>query len=696
MSIKLPAHIGKSQDMCDSMVAAAKVAASAAPFRGSIQEFIKDIPMARSYANDGKPFDIESAYYLKPVFEAIQNPDIPVVACLAAVQMLKTFSCVEAAGAYFMANDPGDMTLYIGGDDTSRDQARSRTLPWWWSIPEVGKLFEDAQQEDRWDITTQAFYLPNQVIRIWGLNEGTTARITLKRVIGSDIYLSKNSGLWMQAMARTTQHKERKIIGESQGGEEGDDMDKFWRTTDMGFLHVVCPECGSGQPFEFHRERGDDFTATLPITDCRLPIAEQDEKRANLTALLKSDARRHCGFKRGDEKLIKREDGTYNEAEILKLTYYECYHCGSAWRDTPETRKKLDLSSYYVASNPNALPGYKGFSWPSWAGQRLRWGGEEVMLGYLRAKQIQDKLGNIEPLKQWYQKRAGRPWNNDLSAKSPERIGATIYDLDPSNKFPGEMVRISGTDIQFNLTHMVYQAWAIGDGLRPRLLHYEWIKPSTTGVSDEEARKFCKDRVRELDKLFSIEPQNSMKDAGHRPDLMREWAAEDAVLVPIKDHAGRAAMKWISFGLLIGDDKMSYKWAHPGRAPTLARFKQYEWTNVDIVKDGRRVRIPIHHRLWSNPSIKEIAVRWRDGDSAPKIEVHEQFLRPAAGVSDKESFWKQMTSERLLPWKGRPGKFRWDNEGRPNHAWDGFCMVIERMDELGMLNHFGPPEEEKE
>jgi hypothetical protein len=53
-----------------------------------------------------------------------------------------------------------------------------------------------------------------------------------------------------------------------------------------------------------------------------------------------------------------------------------------------------------------------------------------------------------------------------------------------------------------------------------------------------------------------------------------------------------------------------------------------------------------------------------------------------------------MTSERLLPWKGRPGKMRWDNEGRPNHAWDGFCQIIERLDELGMLVSFNKPEED--
>jgi hypothetical protein len=655
-------------------------------FRGEIWKNTEKVPMGRGYANEGKPFDIETACYLKPIFRAIRNPDIPVIAVLAAVQMLKTFACIEESAAYFIEHDPGDMTIYIGGDDSARDQARARIIPRFRSIPGVSSQILAAEQNDRFDINTQEFYLPAMILRIWGLSENTTARMTLRRVLGSDLYLSKNSGLWLQAIARTTQHQQRKIIGESQGGEEGDDMDKFWKTTNMGYLHVTCPLCGTFQPFEFHRERLDEFIATPPLT---IPSLDHKDWINHHTPILKSPERCHTGFQRGDDDLIKRADGSYNEAEILKQTYYECFHCGGAWHDNPETRKKLDETSDYVPSNPNALPGYLGFSWPSWAGQRLRWGGEYVMLGYLRAKQTQEKLGNVEELKQWYQKRAGRPWTTDLSAKSPERIGATIYDIDPKLKYPGELVRISGIDFQFNGTHMPYQTWAIGDGRRPRLLHWEWIKPSVAGPTDEQARQFCKARVRALNKEWGIEQQNCMIDAAHRPDLVREWAAEDAVFAKIRIGA-RITNKWVSYGLLMGDDKVSYKWAHPGRAATLERFKQFEWVNVEIVKDGRRQRIPIHHRLWSNPSIKEIAERWRDGDGAPKIEVHENFLKEKG----KDGFWSQMISERKLPWKGRPGKLRYDNEGRPNHAWDGFCMVLVRMDELGYLNSFGPPSED--
>jgi hypothetical protein len=366
----------------------------------------------------------------------------------------------------------------------------------------------------------------------------------------------------------------------------------------------------------------------------------------------------------------------------LRETYFECYHCGSRWDDTPAIREQLDRSSFYVPLRKDALPENIGFNFPQWINRRLAWG--PILLNKLKAQRSAETRGNYGPLRLWWQKQAARTWDKDMMAKAPEKIAASIYD--GKEQLPGELVRISGTDCQHELTHMIYQAWAIGDGVPPRLLYYEWIKPVTGLETDYAKREWCKNRVRALDKEHGIEQQNSMKDCAHRPDLVREWAAEDAIFSRIKT-GGQIKSKWITYGLLIGDEKASYRWHHPGRPSTLERFKQKETVLVEMMKDGKKIRIPVQHRLWSNPSIKDIAVRWRDGDGAPRIQVHQQFLDDIT----KEGFWAQMCSERKLPWKGRPGKERYDNEDKPNHAWDGFCMVMVRMDELGYLTSFGAP-----
>ena len=718
----------------DESLIAEIFAAQGKSFRGGAVENLGGAPMGKGHGNDGQPFDIETACYKKPIYaeydKARANGTRLKLVLKAGVKTMKSFA-LEVCAAEHVCNGSGDVALYFGTESAAESTATTRILNFYKGDDQFGggiPRFREKMQtmRSRFDETNGALKFPDKTLFILSANLGNTQQKNLAFVGLEDSFVTEKSGMIKEMIARTTQYQKEAIIFlESQGGEKGFDFDTEFEDTDQRELHVNCPCCGKQHIFNwkaYDKEwmtRPEDFVATLTfaevdriklMVDSQYPLASEAEKQSTISQELSTLQKelseklkgKIAGFRRGADELIKLPNGAYNEAAVLRETHFECFHCGGLWRDDGEfgpTRIALDQSAgkpeNHVPLRPDALPGNVGFNIPQWINRRLPWG--PMMLEKLKAERTANELGNFMPLKIWWQKVAARTWDENISAKAPEKIGATIYEIDPAKKVPGEKVRISGTDIQFNLTHMIYQAWSICE--RPRLLHYEWIKPATAGLSDQDAREYCKDRVRELDKLYGIEPQNSMKDCGHRPDLMREWAAEDAILVPMPDYMGRKTMKWISYGLLIGDDKAGYKWANPGRAPTIARYKQYEWTQVDAFKNGRRVKVPIHHRLWSNPSIKEIAVRWRDGDSAPKIEVHEKFLQLPPGATEamkKESFMAQMTSERLLPWRGRPGKFRWDNEGRPNHAWDGFCMVIVRMDELGMLNHFDAPADDSE
>ncbi len=245
------------------------------PFRGEIWENIAGVPMGRGLANEGQPFDIETACYLKPVQRHLRLSPFGKTVIRAAVQMLKTFGTIESPAAYFIAHDPGDMTIYLSGDDSAFDQAKARLMPFIKSVPSVKTIIEEAERNNRFDITTAEFYLPGgMVLRVWPLNQTTTQRITLRYVLISDAFLSGTTGLIGQAIRRTTQHnshqiKDYKVIIESQGGEENDDFDMEWKSTDERYLHVVCPCCGMGQPFLWDRRREDDFMATLPETQVR-------------------------------------------------------------------------------------------------------------------------------------------------------------------------------------------------------------------------------------------------------------------------------------------------------------------------------------------------------------------------------------------------------------------------------------------
>ena len=99
-----------------------------APFRGEIWDFFKDVPMGRGLVNQGKPFDINTAFYMTEIMREIRRRPYGKFVIKAGIQMLKTHCSIELPAGYLIANNPGDMILYFPGDQTAFDQAKSRTM----------------------------------------------------------------------------------------------------------------------------------------------------------------------------------------------------------------------------------------------------------------------------------------------------------------------------------------------------------------------------------------------------------------------------------------------------------------------------------------------------------------------------------------------------------------------------------------
>src|ERR1035441_10316975 len=136
-------------------------------FAGEIWESDAKVPMGAGYAKDvqGKPFDIESAQYLKPVFRAIRNPTKRKIVLHGAVQTLKTY-VLERSAIYFAQHDPGDMVLYDCDLDAAIDHAKTRMGQLLKSIPGLAAQFEEVLKSNRFDITTTEFILPGMTLRL--------------------------------------------------------------------------------------------------------------------------------------------------------------------------------------------------------------------------------------------------------------------------------------------------------------------------------------------------------------------------------------------------------------------------------------------------------------------------------------------------------------------------------------------------
>lgn len=661
-----------------------------APFRGEIWEFFSGTPMGRGFANEGQPFDIETANYLREPIREIRVRPFGKFVFLAAVQMMKTHATIEQPAGFFICNDPGDMTIYFSGDESALDQSKARFKPFLSGNPEIAKIMaatRAAGPEGRYAITTDEFYLPGMVLRIWPLNESSTQRITLRYVFISDAFLSKRTGLIQQAIARTTQHdtvriRDYKIVLESQGSEEDDDFDKQWQSTDQRRLHVVCPECASRQIFDWHRLRPEDF---VPIPPKDIPSLDHQEWIAHHRPLLLKEERRHAGMKRGDD--VRREDGGYDETAVLRQTYYECYHCGRPWRDDSKTRLALDRSSTYVRTNETAPSHDIGFWWPAWAGQRIAWG--KIMLEYLDAK-CSAANANYDPLKLWHQKRAARPWSLQITRPQIE-VSAGSYD--PNQLIENEFARNMYVDCQ--------QDQELYDRTGTSLTGWFWYVVRVVdklGNSRQLARGFAKswEHWIAVKNQWKVPNDRVHIDINHWPEQIMLKAASEAETVKVEKPIPPFFLR----------ERMATWILMSGTAETRFRHRdgRYRaWSEPQIIpitvfdKEGRKKIIPLKKVRVCNLafSIQLDAIR-RNAPGMPKFEVLDRSrLDPLSQEMEtgNRAYEKQMDAEFLTQ---KNGKDKYEAVHPDSHYRDCERGLLVRQAIDGMLGHLPVSATERE
>lgn len=613
-------------------------------FRGEIYEFNPNAPMGKGYSNDGKPFNIEEACYLKPPFRAVRNPNKRKHVWKAGVQSLKTFGA-EKSSTFLIVNEPGDMCIYDCDADAARDHCKSRLLPMLRGTPGIEAMI--AEVENRHDISTTEFYLPGMTLRMWPLNESSTQRITLRYVIIHDAFLSKCSGMIEHAIARTTQHpKDKKIIIESQGSEEGDDFDRQFLSTDQGILHVACPLCGEYQPFEFERRR-DNGTFS--------------------------------GFQRGPDEKVLLPDGGYNAAAILRETYYECFFCRGAWRDNPHTRAHLDESSKYVPANPDADPENCGFNWPNWINRRIPWGGDSVMMGYLSAKRALKDFGIDEPIKQWYQKRAAKTWSDRL--EHPTLVIPTGVDVNAA--IPNEHHKGIIIDVQ--------QHKELKDV--PGTFWYEVYAADKLGSSFQLERGF----VESWEALDVIQNKWKIRNsfvcidgAKWTPEIIKQVAVRRKQERVVNFYTKQEIDVWQTWRVLMGDGRAT-SFPHKEQSGKPAHRAWSEATPYPqvILNDkgkGEMVRVPVYRFSVLSITDQLHALLIGGGDKPRFVALRREQCSPE--TQSKESgdmaYDLQMSAEARMIDKGKPV---WKKIRPNNHYHDLAKMRLVRMGMAGLAGH---------
>lgn len=659
-------------------------------FRGGAIENLGGAPMGKGHDNANQPFDLETACYLKPIFaeydRAIANGTRLKLVLKAGVKTIKSFT-LEVCTADHTCNRNGDAAIFFGTESAAETTATTRILDFFRGIPRFQNKMETLRS--RFDDTMGALKFPDKTLFILAANLGNCQQKNLGFAGLQDAFVTGTTGMIEEMIARTTQYEKEAIIFlESQGGEKGFDFDRHYEDTDQRELHVICPGCGQSHIFnwksfdEASMTRPEDFQATLPksVASSLLKSESRQKARKELTAALLRPERRVAGFKRGPDELIKFEGGDYNEAAILRETHFECFHCGSIWRDTPDVREALDRSSHYIAARTDALPYNIGFNVPQWINRRLSWG--PMMLEKLIRQKYAAEFGNYEPLKQWWQKTAGRTWENVMVMREPT---ISVGSYDPNQIIPDEHSRNLTVDCQKHPDQdTVGTFWVV---VRVR---------DTFGNSRQVWRGFCRnwDEVCAVQKKFAIPNARVALDGSKwTPQIMLMAASKYEMVTGT--FMGRAQEVPSCWRIFFGDDARSFR--HPsGREVQMLSYAPTRSVKMQVMAaDGKRLSLYLKTTRWSNLAYELILDNIRLGmPGMPKFEIMDRkFL---TGPGDKEGFCdnqaketKNFTYDKQMKARYRGeerGKEKYlDVAGAEPHYRDCELMQLVQQDMDGML-----------
>lgn len=549
------------------------------------EEHIQSIPFSPIAGR----FRSANSPQIREPMEAIVSPRVRLVQIVAAIQTCKT-SAVELSLSYIVANLPGPTLLLTETDDTAKDYAESR----------LQKLFEDVAPVRRFFPANRHKRRNNTIhfahgMSLWCLgahNRNNLQRRSIRWLFGDETWLWPR-GHMAEAEARVTAFGWLgKCVFVSQGGEEGDDTDLKFRTTDMAEWTFECPKCGHRQPWLWENVEWD------------------------------KDAKTEAGWDFG---------------RVRRSTTLKCANlaCARHFEDTDRNRAILQRTGAFVSTNPLAPLESRGFHWNSLC--MMPWG--QLAELYLRAKEAA-RAGDIEPLKQFWQKRLALPWRTWEEDFRLEIVVSTypkgeVWDnaagLTADGKLadvdtpPEKIVRrllIMSVDVQLDHFYLTIRAWA-ADG-SSRLVWHE--------------RALTWEALDALAVRFNLLPPLVFVDAGHDSfNVYRECAKRG----------------WTA---LMGDRKSVFSHRTKTGKPVMRFYSP-----------RRRVSLGgkfCNMHYFSNLNVKDCLARLRRNreGNGPTWDVYEV----------DEDYLKQMESERRVQ---KNGSWVWTQIGaRANHYWD--CEVM--------------------
>jgi phage terminase large subunit GpA-like protein len=350
------------------------------------------------------------------ILDEFKNPHVKEIANVAVTGFGKT-TIFEVCASYAVAQDPGDMLILGQNDRLIQDWMESRMLkvlrrsPWTKDFIPSGRERHDAKK-------TQIIF-PHMAMFTGGANEANTQEKSMRYVFGDEIWKWKH-GMIGESLRRHHNRLNRKMLLQSQGGDEGTEWHEFCRNGKWHDGHHQCPECKEWHPVKMDMLR---FEKIRDVND------EYDWPRIN---------------------------------ETIRLV---CPGCQAEFADTDQNRRQWSKVKPVWNGNKH-LPGRVTFSWTFLSVWTKSWA--EIVALWILAND-RKKQGDLEPLRAFINKELGQFWSAPVDTPALDLSGDAYTKTQHHEGEPweGETDRDMTIDVQKGHFWARIRAWKRnGEGSR--------------------------------------------------------------------------------------------------------------------------------------------------------------------------------------------------------------------------------------
>jgi hypothetical protein len=532
------------------------------------------------------------------VLDAFQDPRIKEIANVAVTGFGKT-TIFEVAVSYVVAENPGPAGIWSNSNHTTKFWMESRMLkvlkrsPWTRGFLPTGANRNDAKKDQ--------IIFAHMALSAGGANKSNTQEKSLRYCFGDEVW-EWDDGLIEEVLARHHNRMNRKALFQSQGGDEGTEWHKFCLDGKWHEAHHRCPSC-------------EEY---FPVTMGKNGILQFEK--------------------------IRDANGEYDWPRINESIRLVCPGCGEEFADTDTNRKRWAICKPVWNGNKHKADRVT-FTHTFLTVWNKEW--SEVVFKWIEAND-QIKRGNLEPMRQFVNKRLGQFFV--VPADTPKLdMGGEPYSKEQYHNgeiWEGEHFRFMHIDVQKGHFWAAIRACKLNGG-GSRLL---W-----EGKVDTWQTLFY------LQERYGVENPRVHIDGGYEIDeIVRQVTAHCG-----KDLAGQ-------WQILIGEDSSNGYQYEVGNAKKPRKvwkiFSKWNYGRTSCQLPYRAIRFS---NLRAKDALKGI-MAIGNGNFGVPVDVSKEYVVQMASEIKKEF---------------SPGKWRWEKikSHYDNHLWDNEVGIVVAQAMTGVL-----------